>query len=101
MGLGGGGIDDLALDRLRGDIAIGHTRYSTMGSSRIINAQPILLSGPAGQMALGHNGNIVNAEYLRRELARRGYDFSTTTDSEIIGKLILSSTDEGWVDKVR
>jgi len=101
MGLVAQAIDDLALDRLRGDIAIGHTRYSTMGSSRIINAQPILLSGPAGQIALGHNGNIVNVEYLRRELARRGYDFSTTTDSEIIGKLILSSVDEGWVAKIQ
>ena len=101
MGLVAEAIDDLALDRLRGDIAIGHTRYSTMGSSRIANAQPLLLSGPAGQMALGHNGNIVNVEYLRRELARRGHDFSTTADSEVIGKLITSSVDEGWVARIR
>ncbi len=89
------------LSRLSGHIAIGHNRYSTTGSSRAINAQPILLETDSGNMAIGHNGNIVNAKFLRDELYRLGYDFQTTTDSEVISNLILSSSEEDWVDKIK
>ena len=89
------------LSHLTGSIAIGHNRYSTTGSSRAINAQPILLEARAGSLALGHNGNIINAKFLRDELYQMGYDFHTTTDSEVIGNLILSSPEEDWVDKIK
>jgi len=101
MGLVSQVFDEEVLGRLRGNIAIGHNRYSTTGSSHPANAQPILVEGPVGRIALGHNGNIVNAHYLRQELEERGYTFSTSTDSEVIAYLILSSTRKTWVDRIK
>ena len=101
MGLVSQAFDEDALGRLGGSIAIGHNRYSTTGSSSPNNAQPILLNGHPGAIALGHNGNIVNAAYLRQELAELGYGFHTSTDSEVIADLILSSPGQTWVDKIR
>ncbi len=101
MGLVSQVFDEEVLGRLRGNIAIGHNRYSTTGSSRPANAQPIVVEGPVGRIALGHNGNIVNAHYLRQELEERGYTFSTSTDSEVIAYLILSSTRKTWVDRIK
>ena len=101
MGLVSQVFDEEVLGRLWGDIAIGHNRYSTRGSSSPANAQPLVVSGPTGRIALGHNGNIVNAEYLRHELERRGYHFSTGTDSEIIANLILSSTRKTWLERIK
>ncbi|MBI4301791.1 MAG: amidophosphoribosyltransferase [Chloroflexi bacterium] len=100
MGLVSQVFDEPILGRLPGVVAIGHNRYSTTGSSRVANAQPIVVDGPLGQMALGHNGNIVNAQNLRRELADRGYNFHTTTDSEVIGQLIVSAPGKSWQDKI-
>ena len=91
MGLVAQVFNEGVLDQLRGSIAIGHNRYSTTGSSRIANAQPVKVSGPDGELALAHNGNIVNAEYLRRELEEKGFTFSTTSDSEVIAQLIVAS----------
>jgi amidophosphoribosyltransferase len=91
--------DELA--QLPGHIGIGHTRYSTTGSSRPINAQPILVGANSTAIALGHNGNIVNSKFLRDELGHLGYEFSTTTDSEIIANLIMSSTERNLVDKIK
>ena len=79
-------------ETLTGHIANGHTRYSTTGSSRIENAQPLLLDIKYGPVSLAHNGNITNAEVLREELKQRGADFKGTTDSEVIGKLIAFSS---------
>ncbi len=101
MGLVSQVFDEEVLGRLWGNIAIGHNRYSTRGSSSPANAQPLVVSGPTGRIALGHNGNIVNAEYLRHELERRGYHFSTGTDSEIIANLILSSTRKTWLERIK
>jgi amidophosphoribosyltransferase len=78
--------EDLAV--LRGHVAIGHTRYSTTGSSRITNAQPFLMNGKSGQVALAHNGNLVNFSKLREALAAEGVRFETTTDTEIIAHLV-------------
>lgn len=100
MGLVAQVFDEASLSQLRGNIAIGHTRYSTMGSSRIINAQPLKVDSPLGEMALGHNGNIVNAEYLHRELTQRGCSFSTSTDSEVIANLIAISPGKSWIEKI-
>ena len=90
--------DDLGA--LKGHIAIGHTRYSTTGASRVCNAQPLIVHGPAGEIALAHNGNLVNADELRRELEAIGYPFDTTTDSEAIAALIVHAPGATWADRI-
>ncbi len=80
------GQDDLAM--IAGQRAIGHVRYSTTGSSHIKNAQPLVADTARGQIAIGHNGNLVNADVLREELENQGSIFQTTTDSEIIVHLL-------------
>ncbi|MBA7593828.1 Amidophosphoribosyltransferase [subsurface metagenome] len=101
MGLVSQVFDEQVLGRLWGDIAIGHNRYSTRGSSSPANAQPIVVEGPTDRIALGHNGNIVNAEYLRHKLEGQGCHFSTGTDSEVIANLILSSTRKTWIERIK
>jgi amidophosphoribosyltransferase len=76
------------LDRLKGSRAIGHVRYSTTGSSTLKNAQPLVVDCGRGQLAIGHNGNLINAAVLRDELEHRGSIFQTTVDSEIILHLL-------------
>ena len=73
-----------AIERLKGNIGVGHVRYSTAGSSTRENAQPLVLHYVKGTLALAHNGNLVNAPALRRELAYDGAIFQTTIDSEVI-----------------
>ena len=73
-----------ALQKLHGDIGVGHTRYSTAGSSTRENAQPLVLNYVKGTLALAHNGNLINALALRRELEYTGAIFQTTIDSEVI-----------------
>ena len=90
-----------SLKSLPGQIAIGHNRYSTSGSSRISNAQPILVSNEYGSIAVAHNGNLVNAEHLYQELVEQGYRFNGTTDSEVIANLILASPGKNWEEKIR
>lgn len=72
------------LEKLKGNLGVGHVRYSTAGGSTRENAQPLVLTYVKGVLALGHNGNIVNTPKLRRELARGGAIFQTTTDTETI-----------------
>ncbi len=76
------------LERIKGTRAIGHVRYSTTGSSNLKNAQPLMVDCARGQLAIGHNGNLVNAGVLRDELEQRGSIFQTTVDSEIILHLL-------------
>jgi len=83
------------LERLKGTRAIGHVRYSTTGSSTLLNAQPLMFSTGRGQIAIGHNGNLVNAAVLRDELERRGSIFQTTVDSEIILHLLAQPSENG------
>jgi amidophosphoribosyltransferase len=78
--------DDLA--KLKGTRAIGHVRYSTTGSSILANAQPLMVDCARGQIAMGHNGNIVNSAELRAELEAKGSIFQTSVDSEIIMHLL-------------
>ncbi len=101
MGLVAQAFTEDDLSQLEGHIAIGHNRYSTTGSSHPINAQPILVESDAHSIALGHNGNIINAKLLHNELSEHGYRFSTSTDSEVIACLILSSTEKSLVSKIR
>lgn len=72
------------INNLAGRLAIGHTRYSTAGDTNLKNAQPITVSCQKGEVALAHNGNLVNAPSIRRELEARGDIFQTTSDSEVI-----------------
>jgi len=83
------------LDRLSGTRAIGHVRYSTTGSSTVKNAQPFLVDTARGQVAIGHNGNLVNAAHLREELEAKGSIFATTVDSEIILHLLAQPRGTG------
>ncbi len=81
-------FDQRAIATLPGHAAIGHTRYSTAGQSVLINAQPFLFKTSAGQLAVCHNGNLVNAEELRRELEHQGAIFQSTSDTEVIVHLV-------------
>jgi len=101
MGLVSQVFNEDSLSQLSGDIAIGHNRYSTRGSSRLTNAQPIVVGKGSNSIAIAHNGNIVNAEHLYEELSDQGYTFRTTTDTEVIANLILSSHEKNWVDRIR
>jgi len=88
MGLVTQVFDEQKLRGLHGELAIGHTRYSTTGSSQWWNAQPLVQHGSARTVALGHNGNLTNAGELREELAAAGHRLATTADSEVIAALI-------------
>ncbi|MCS1408002.1 MAG: Amidophosphoribosyltransferase [Verrucomicrobia subdivision 3 bacterium] len=83
------------LERLKGSMAIGHTRYSTTGSSLASNAQPIIVDCNRGKIAIAHNGNLTNAAQLRDELEAKGNIFQTTVDSEIILHLLAQPVDPG------
>ena len=83
-------FDEQKLDGLRGQVAIGHTRYSTTGSLAWANAQPLLHHGRARTVALGHNGNLINVGELREELREAGVQLATTSDSELIAALIAN-----------
>jgi amidophosphoribosyltransferase len=87
------GREELA--KLKGTRAIGHTRYSTTGTSTIKNAQPFVVDCVRGQMAIAHNGNLINADLLRDELERKGSIFQTTADSEIILHLLAQPSENG------
>src|SRR5205807_7923264 len=85
MGRVGQVFSEPDLGILGGRAAIGHTRYSTTGSSRIQNAQPMVVSVDAlGELAIGHNGNCINARDLRDELSREGVQFATSSDTEVV-----------------
>ncbi len=92
VGLVGDVFNEETLKKLVGRSAIGHVRYSTTGSSTLANAQPIKVDYSRGQLAVAHNGNLVNAKYLRDELEAYGSIFSGTTDSEIIVHLMAKPT---------
>ncbi len=84
MGLLNEAFTTETLERLKGDIGVGHVRYSTAGSSTRENAQPLVLNYVKGTLGLAHNGNLINAPELRRELEYTGAIFQTTIDSEVI-----------------
>jgi amidophosphoribosyltransferase len=92
QGLVGEIFEDDPMPQLPGRMAIGHTRYSTTGSSTAVNAQPYKVEYSRGQIAVGHNGNLVNAQILRAELEAYGSIFGSTMDSEIFVHLIARPT---------
>lgn len=88
MGLVNEAFTTEILEKLKGDIGVGHVRYSTAGSSTRENAQPLVLNYVKGTLALAHNGNLINAPELRKELEYTGAIFQTTIDSEVIAYFI-------------
>ncbi|MGB3515834.1 MAG: amidophosphoribosyltransferase [Elainellaceae cyanobacterium] len=100
MGLVSQVFNEGVLNKLPGHLAVGHTRYSTTGSSRISNAQPALVETRLGTLALGHNGNLVNTADLRDELTDSEFDILTTTDSELIALAIAQEVNQGktWLE---
>ena len=90
-------FDERKLHGLPGQVAIGHTRYSTTGSSQWTNAQPLVLHGARRTVALGHNGNLTNAHQLRDELTHDGATLRATSDSEVIAALIANH--DGTLDE--
>lgn len=85
------------LNRLKGNMGVGHVRYSTTGDSKVANAQPLVVRYRGGCITLAHNGNLVNAAELRHSLEEDGVVFQTTIDSEVIVNLIARFSSEGIV----
>jgi len=100
MGLVADIFTDEVLQKLPGNLAIGHTRYSTTGDSALLNAQPIRVESTKGLIAIAHNGNLVNLGNIRARLERDGAFFQTTSDSEIIVQLIAHSRATTLVDAI-
>jgi len=100
MGLVSQVFSENILNNLTGTLAIGHTRYSTTGSSHKVNAQPAVIETRLGHLALAHNGNLVNTTQLRQELEKRNCNFNTTTDSEMIALAIAQEVNSGkdWLE---
>lgn len=99
---GAGLVNDVfnakVLENLSGSMAIGHVRYSTTGSSRAANAQPLLVNYRGGNLAIAHNGNLVNGAELRRELEAKGAIFQTTTDSEALVHMIAQAPTDDFLE---
>ncbi len=100
MGLVTQVFDPHTIEQLTGHIAIGHTRYSTTGSSVLRNAQPLHCAWGDGTVGVAHNGNLINTEELRRELEGEGVPFETTNDSEVIARLIATQQDKSLEDAI-
>ena len=99
MGLVADIFDPGRLLKLPGPLAIGHNRYSTAGKSELVNAQPCMINYAAGSLALAHNGNLVNAKAIRKELGSKGAIFQSTNDSEVIVHLMAQAKSENFVDR--
>ena len=93
------------IDRLKGEQAVGHVRYSTTGDTSLRNVQPLFAEMAFGGLALGHNGNLTNAMAIRKQLVRRGCLFSSTTDTEVIVHLVAislySSVEDRLIDALK
>jgi amidophosphoribosyltransferase len=100
MGLVSDVFSEKVLAKLPGRGAIGHVRYSTAGGSQLRNAQPFCATTDAGPVAIAHNGNLVNALAIRRELEGRGAIFSTTADSEVIVQLMARSRERSQEERL-
>jgi amidophosphoribosyltransferase len=94
MGLVADIFTEEVLSKIRGTLAIGHTRYSTAGDSALLNAQPILVQSNKGSIAVAHNGNLINAQEVRGRLERQGSIFQTNSDTEVIVHLIALSREQ-------
>ncbi len=98
MGLVADVFDEETTRALTGNYAIGHVRYSTSGSSHILNAQPLQVTSHRGAVSIAHNGNLVNAHELRREMELDGSIFSTTSDTEVILHMLARNATDSCED---
>lgn len=92
-------FNDDSIRKLRGNLGIGHTRYSTSAASEVINCQPFVVHTTHGPMALAHNGELVNSESLRRKVLKHGVGLSTHSDSELIAQTLCCCPEEGTEDE--
>ncbi|WP_188761266.1 amidophosphoribosyltransferase [Sandarakinorhabdus glacialis] len=100
MGHVAGNFDsDEVIRKLKGDVAIGHNRYSTTGETALRNVQPLFAELSSGGFAIAHNGNISNAATMRRDLVRRGSIFQSTSDTEVIIHLVATSSYRTLLDR--
>ena len=90
-----------AMADLKGHYAIGHTRYSTTGSSSLRNAQPFMIETIHGPLALAHNGNLVNSIELRNELMQQGVGFSSSSDTEVMTMMLARNGGSTWEERIR
>src|SRR6266545_1188633 len=101
MGLVSQVFSEPDLAALAGRAALGHTRYSTTGSSRSENAQPMVVRDDAlGELAIGHNGNCINARDIRESLEREGVHFDTSSDTEVIAKAVANAPGASWDERL-
>jgi len=100
MGLVAQVFNEENLAPLKGHLAIGHNRYSTTGSSQLRNAQPYLIESYLGPLGVAHNGNLVNAPQLRRELLQRGVGLTSSSDSEVITLMLAGAPGETWEERI-
>ncbi|MFW5986311.1 MAG: amidophosphoribosyltransferase [Halanaerobiales bacterium] len=98
MGLVANVFEEEMLDKMKGDTAIGHVRYSTTGSSLLVNAQPLLINSIKGDLALAHNGNLINGRELKLNLESHGSIFHSTLDTEVIAHLVARSFEDDLID---
>ena len=89
------------LASLKGDMAVGHNRYSTTGASVLRNAQPVYCQSLVGEIAVAHNGNLINAGELRDQMQAEGEHFDSTSDSEVLARIIIKNLHNGPVEAVR
>ena len=100
MGLVADIFTEKKLSKLRGTLAIGHTRYSTTGDSALLNAQPIMVQSNKGMIAVAHNGNLTNAQEIRSRMEAQGSIFQTSSDTEVIVHLIAQSREQTLPDAI-
>jgi amidophosphoribosyltransferase len=98
MGLVENVFEENDFEKLKGEMAIGHVRYSTSGSSLLANAQPLLINSIKGDLALAHNGNLANADELRYNLESNGSIFHSTLDTEVIAHLVARALDDDIIE---
>lgn len=101
MGLVNQVFDRDTLDSLPGHLAVGHTRYSTTGASVLRNAQPIFCQSMVGEIAVAHNGNLINAQELRESMIATGEHFDSTSDSEVLARILVRNLHKGPEEAVR
>ena len=101
MGLVSENFDDQILSGLPGDVAVGHTRYSTTGSTVLANAQPCNVNTRCGPLAIAHNGNLINADAIKQDLVARGAIFTSSSDTEVLVHLIARSKASTVDDQIR
>jgi amidophosphoribosyltransferase len=89
------------LDGLKGHYAIGHTRYSTTGSSLVRNVQPFMIETMHGPLALGHNGNLVNSGILRQKLLEEGVGLSSSSDTEVMTMMLARARGDTWSERIQ